>query len=200
MCFKSVYRNEWEPGAAFLFQTVAGPPDKKREHFQLCCLTAVTRAPKENGPFLFFSFHPNLSDIKPWWVWALAYEGVCRKGCISHGLMRRVYPTMVNFLCPWRLKLSRGQKEYSIESSRLIGYMGTFSLSHLTSWPLCCRPQSWDHVHGAKTVEWGLSLSALFCFTTSTMSCALQWVWSVFAGSIFGRAKPSLNAWSLRWS
>lgn len=109
----------------------------------------------------FFSFHPNFTDIKPWWVWALTYEGVCRKGCLSHGLMKRAYPVMVNFLCPWRWKLSKEQEEYSIEISRLIGYVGTFSLSHLTSWPLCCRPQSWDHAHGAEPVEWGLS-STLF--------------------------------------
>ena len=45
---------------AVLFQALVDLLDKKREHGQLGCSTAVTRAPKMNGPFPFPS---NPSDL-----------------------------------------------------------------------------------------------------------------------------------------
>ena len=88
---------------AVLFQALVDLLDKKREHGQLGCLTAVTRAPKMNGP----SFSSNPSDINVWWVWGLAYEGLWRKRLPQPWPPEKDGSSGADFLCPLR-KVIRG--------------------------------------------------------------------------------------------
>jgi len=89
---------------AVLFQALVDVLDKKRGHCQLSCLTAVTRAPKMNGPFPFPS---NPGDINIWWVWGLAYERVWRKRLPQPWPHEKDGSSGADFFCPLR-KVVRG--------------------------------------------------------------------------------------------
>lgn len=95
---------------------------QERRTLSIMLFDCSDRDPKEMAPSL--PFHPNLSDIKLWCDWGLACEGVIRKFCLSHGPMRRMYPTVVIFLCPptQRKVVRWAGGVYSITNSKLIGY------------------------------------------------------------------------------